>query len=303
MLGLFAGHDGNLGGCLFVLLRLQQGARVFQTNLGQWLAIDVFLHDGLGLWRFAVHHRQCQQRNGFVCGVQGLCLARGLQGAGAIVCLQTHAGDRGPGRSAQRGRCEVVGQCPLNRERSEFLVAGACKVARYCHEGTVAVLGFGAGHFAFDRVECFADPVQANQYLEHIAIGFSGSGDGLAPGARCGQRRVPRARLQGHLDGTLIKPGVVGFPCGIEQQRIGRSGLAIAGVEFAQQDLVKEFAIERRTLGGDRFDGGCLRVGAQRAKQQDWEQVTEEARHQTIIIHVCSIYPQCLNYPKSKSRG
>ena len=52
---------------------------------------------------------------------------------------------------------------------------------------------------------------------------------------------VSGAGLEGDIGGPLVERAIGVLACCIEQQGIGSTGVAIAGLEFAQQHLVEQF--------------------------------------------------------------
>ena len=173
IVGFFRREDLQLGHRFSVALRVQQGADVFHAHFGLRLSVQVLFHNDFGLGRLRAHHGQGQQGGEIRLGVDDLSLAGRFHRAVDIACIKSHAPDHGPGRNADARRCQVARQRLLDCGGGQLFVAGTGKIARNGHDGRHAVFGVGCRYFAFERLQGFANSVQSDQNLQHVAIGFS----------------------------------------------------------------------------------------------------------------------------------
>ena len=161
-----------------------------------------------------------------------------------------HSPYGGPGRCGGAGLLQGRSQGFFDRVGGGFLVLHPGKHARHRRDGRIL---FGSGQLP-DRnaqgLPCLVHPVQGQQNLQDVPVGFCGPGDGALPSLCRLQGRLARARLQSQINGALEQRRIAGFASRVENERKTTARRAAAHVQFAQQHLVKQRRIERRLRHG-----------------------------------------------------
>jgi hypothetical protein len=197
---------------------------------------------------------------------------------------------------AAMGHCQLAGFAPhapdggpcsggcvaLFQGQSQGFFDGVCGHLLVLHSGKNAgyrgngVILFCSGQLP-DRdaqgLPGFVHPVQGQQNLQDVPVGFCGFGGGALPSLCRLQSRFARARLQGQIDGALEQCRIAGFACGVQDEGKPTARRAAAHVQFTQQQLVKQSGIECGLLRGafvlERSRGACERLGRLRPSAPD----------------------------------
>ena len=213
--------------------------------------------------------------------------ARGIQRAGGVAGRQAHAAHGGPGRRAGGRVGQIVGQRLFHHAGGQLLVGGPRIVAR---DAPIMAMrrsrGVGQGDLALERLHGFGQAVQADQDLQHITVGLARIRAGLA------SRRAPPAAPSRPSGTAARSPRRAGtawrrwscapHPGSANSRRPARR----RGVEFAQQQLVEQLAVQRRSGRPPSADAGrrCgLGVGHRQRCEAASAQGSEREAGQRII--------------------
>ena len=171
-------------------------------------------------------------------------------------------------------------------------------------ENYIFAYGENIGEISIEKISYkynYKDTVYMEQHLQGVAFGVTLRWVVLFPCSGRHQGGVAGSSLQCNLHGTLIELGIARLVGSIEYQRKTRARLAAAYLQFSDQQLIEQLAVQR---GAERwlatFDRG-LPVRAQGGNEKDGRNQARQKQHRIIIIHLhLSLHP-CLNCPKLKS--
>ena len=209
----------------------------------------------LGRCRVGQAQRQDQGARGR--GVCRAALACGFYRQRQLPGFAPHAAHGGP--SGGRGAALFQGRSQgfFNRVSGGFFVLHPGKHPGHRRNGRILFSRWKLPDRHAQGLASLVHPVQSQQNLQDVAVGFGVFGNSAFPRLRRLQSRLARARLQSQVNGTLEQSWITGFASRVQNDRETTARRAAAHIQLAHQQLVKQRRIEHRLWWWDFvFCGG-----------------------------------------------
>ena len=198
----------------------------------------------LGRCRVGQAQRQDQGARGR--GVCRAALACGFYRQRQLPGFAPHAAHGGPGGGRGAALFQGCGQGFFNRVSGGFFVLHPGKHPGHRRNGRILLSRWKLPDRHAQGLASLVHPVQSQQNLQDVAVGFGVFGNSAFPSLRRLQSRLARARLQSQVNGTLEQSWITGFASRVQNDRETTARRAAAHIQLAHQQLVKQRRIEHR---------------------------------------------------------
>ena len=217
-----------------------------QRQLGAGLC-QPLQHDRLGL-RVALYQLDRQQHRPGCLGVGLGRLPRQGQRPLGVICRQPQPAQRDQCRGAQVCGRQLGLEHILHQGHRLLLVGGALEQIRQRGDQPGALLSGRQVDHLSHRFGHLAELAHRRQDLQLQPQRVGRVGMGGAPGAGGLERLIAGTRLQRDVHRAAKQLRVLAAPCRVHEDLEGGAGSPVAQLHLADQQLIEELGVERRTL-------------------------------------------------------